>query len=34
MYKDLVILLYVCRHEFGQMYWLVIVKGLMWYLAM
>ncbi|KHF99275.1 tRNA guanosine-2'-O-methyltransferase TRM13 [Gossypium arboreum] len=25
---------YMCHYEFGQMYWLVIVKCLMWYLAM
>ncbi|KHG02529.1 hypothetical protein F383_25502 [Gossypium arboreum] len=25
---------YMYRYEFGQMYWLVIVKGLMWYLTM
>ncbi|KHG29197.1 hypothetical protein F383_35683 [Gossypium arboreum] len=33
MYTDLVIF-YTYHCEFGQMYWLVIVKGLMWYLAM
>ncbi|KHG23888.1 hypothetical protein F383_01435 [Gossypium arboreum] len=25
---------YMCHYELGQMYWLVTVKGLMWYLAM
>ncbi|KHF98383.1 hypothetical protein F383_15600 [Gossypium arboreum] len=25
---------YMCHHEFGQTYWLVVVKGLMWYLTM
>ncbi|KHG20669.1 atp-dependent rna helicase eif4a [Gossypium arboreum] len=25
---------YMCHHDFFQMYWLLIVKGLIWYLAM
>ncbi|KHG05543.1 hypothetical protein F383_31529 [Gossypium arboreum] len=25
---------YMCYHDFSQMYWFVILKGLIWYLAM
>ncbi|KHG05524.1 hypothetical protein F383_31618 [Gossypium arboreum] len=25
---------YMCHHDFSQMHWLIIIKGLIWYLAM
>ncbi|KHG00757.1 hypothetical protein F383_22763 [Gossypium arboreum] len=33
MYRDLSFC-YMCHYEFRQMYWLVIFKGLFWYLVM